>query len=217
MTRSLIVAIGLLLVLSGISGCGENPEPRKSSEPSIGSSSTSHKETEPEIGQPLSDNTPFGSPPTWVFQAQGGWNIDLMDGSTSQMTQTATGCHLTLQARLLKSAKDDDEAASRAEIKRLVAEVEQQFGDFSIVEERPLVLSTLPTSKDPNTGIEFVRTKVDYEHATAPTDWTVVLAARSFVVDQVTLVLGYSCPRDRMGGRTQVDALLARTARINSQ
>lgn len=217
MTRLAVGAISLLVSIVGVSGCGTTQDPPTNSSSVSEATTPALGEGKAELGQPLSDDTPFGSPPTWVFQGQGGWNIDRMDASTSQMTEVSTDCHLTLQARLLRAPTSNDEVASRAEIKRLVGEVEEEFGSISVSDDQSLILTTLPTSKDPDTGIEFVRTQVNYSHDNAPRDWSVVLAARSFVVDQVTLVLGYSCPREQMGERRKVDALLARTARINSQ
>ncbi|HNN48840.1 MAG TPA: hypothetical protein PKM12_07685, partial [Marmoricola sp.] len=171
---------------------------------------------DPRVGQPLTDDTPFGSPPKWVFQAQGGWSVDRMDGDTSQMTQVATGCHLTLQVRA-RSGQETDQQASTDAVAQLIGEVRGQFAEVSEVSRASLILRTLPTSKDPNTGIEFLRSQVDYDHATEPKEWSVVLGARAFVGDRVTLVLGYSCPRNQMGSRREVDRLLTATARINSE
>ncbi len=54
-------------------------------------------------------------------------------------------------------------------------------------------------------------------NATEPKEWAIVLAVRAFVADRVILELGYSCPKDMLGTRKEVDALLKATARINSE
>lgn len=208
----------LVLLTTLMTGCrsGVAPVSDNTTGPGPSPVEATRARVDPEVGQPLSDDTPFGSPPQWVFQAQGGWSIDRMDGATSQMTQSGTGCRLTLQARKTSSDGRSDEAASRAELKVVTADIKDQFHDVQVRDTGSLVLRTLPTSKDPNTGIEFVRARIDYAHATDPRDWSVVIGIRAFVVDEVILVTAYSCPRDQLQSPDRVDALLAKTARINS-
>lgn len=213
------VLIALALLITILAGC--SPDPPNSGPDPTPSTDTSSAQTSPpmdaSVGQVLSDNTPFGSPPKWVFQGKGGWSIDHMDGSTSQMTQADTGCHLTLQARSHQDGSQSDEEASRAEVERVLAEMRARFAGVAVKDHSLLTLRTLPTSKDPNTAVEFVRTQIDYSHAAGPKGWVIVLAVRAFVADRVILELGYSCPKDMLGTRKEVDALLKATARINSE
>lgn len=215
-TGARVAILALLTVL--LAGCQSGVETvsNHTTSPEPSPVETTRVHVDPVVGQPLTDDTPFGSPPQWVFQAQGGWSIDRMDGATSQMTQSGTGCHLTLQARKTSNDSRSDAAASRAELKSVIADIKDQFHDVQVRDTGSLILRTLPTSKDPNTGIEFVRTRVDYAHATEPTDWSVVIGVRAFVVDEVILVTAYSCPRAQLQSPARVDALLAKTARINS-
>ncbi len=213
------VMVAAILGIAVFAGCSpksspDAPDPGLSDEASTTQTATT---MDASAGQPLTDNTPFGSPPRWVFQGQGGWTIDHMDGSTSQMTQASSGCHLTLQARGHQDASQSDQEASKAEVERVLAEMRARFAGVAVKDDSRLTLRTLPTSKDPNTAVEFIRTQIDYSHATTPKEWVIVLAVRAFVADRVILELGYSCPRNNLGTRREVDALLQATARINSE